>query len=167
MSFTYDPTLSDDISIVRFYLDDTLEDFADFQDEEISYLIANNENVLYAAAEAAFRLYTSLTKRASVAEVDDVRVEFRSKSAEMKSLYDSLKKKAKDVERKSSKNTPMVFGGVGKDSFDANREDDTTTQPDFTKGLPHFNRRHPELTDLDRLFKYYDTAWLDEYYDSK
>ena len=163
MSFTYDPTLSDDISIVRFYLDDTLEDFADFQDEELAYLIANNKNVLYAAAEGAFRLYTSLTKRASISEVDDVRVEWRNKSAEMKSLYDSLKKKAKDAERKSSKNIPIVFGGINKDSFDANREDDTATPPDFTKGVEGFNRRYPELTDLDRLFKY--TAWLDEYYD--
>ena len=165
MSFTYDPSLGDDVSLVRFYLDDTDSVYSYFQDEELQYLLENNKNIFYAAAEAAFRLYTGYSKKSTISEVDDVRVEWRNKSAEMKSLYDSLKKKAKDAERKSSKNIPIVFGGINKDSFDANREDGTVTPPDFTKGVEGFNRRHPELTDLGRLFKYYDTAWLDEYYD--
>jgi len=165
MSFTYDPTLADEVSQVRFYLDDTIEDFADFQDEEIQYLLDNNRNIFYAAAEAAFRLYTSYSKRATISEVDDVRVEWRSKSAEMKALYESLKKKAKDTATDKSKKAPIFFGGLNKDTFDANRSDDSLTPRDFTKGTPRFNNRFPETTDLDSEFKMWNTAWSSDYYD--
>lgn len=153
MSFAYDPTLSDDVSKVRFYLDDTEEVFASFQDEELQYLLDNNSNIFFAAAEAAFRLYTSFSQRATMAEVDDVRVEYRNKSEQLKALYDALKKKGGEETAKKSMNAPMFFGGLNKDNFDSLREDSSSTPRDFTKGSPRFNNRYPSTTDLDHEYR--------------
>lgn len=164
--FTYDPTLADDISVVRFYLDDTEADIADFQDEELQFLISDSDSPIEAAAEAAFRLYSSYSKRATVAEVDDVRVEYRDRANALKALYDSLKKKAKADAVKRAKKTPMFFGGLDKDRFDANREDTSLTPADFTKGSVRFNRRSPSLTDLDYEYRQWrfhgDSYWYTE-----
>lgn len=152
MSFTYDPSLADDVSLVRFYLDDTLESYHDFHDSELQFLIDANGSPLAAAAEAALRLYTRIVKSPTVSEVDDTRVEFRNKAESIYGLYKTLLKRVKEEKMKNATQAPMYFGGINKASFDANRNDSSLTPPDFTKGVVRFNRRHPQSTPIDSEF---------------
>lgn len=154
MAFTYDPNLGDPISQVRNYVGDTEAEYAQFQDEEIQFFLdVNNGSVVGAASEAVFRLYVAYSQRSEEAEVDDVRVRYGNIADNLFKVYNALKEKTRKDKLLKSSTAPIFFGGLDKSKFDANREDSTVTPPDFTKGVPHFNRRHPSLTDLDDLYK--------------
>lgn len=150
MTFTYDPTQTDDISKVRFLIQDTEEDLADFQDEELEYLLVVSNNDIYqAGAEAALRLYMKYSKESSRIEVDGVRVENKDKSSNYLELYKAIKKIADSKTRKSSGKALAYFGGISRDKFNANRENDNLVKPAFTKQQTTFNDRYPELTPVD------------------
>lgn len=129
MSFSYDINLADNISQVRFYLNDTIELGAYFQDEELSFLLSqNNSSVPAATAEAAFRLWTQFTSQATVAEIDDIRVENRDKAKWFKHVYEEFKEKAL-----KNKTAPIIIGGGDRDAFierneGRSREDRTSNQ---------------------------------------
>ena len=81
MSFTYDISLADDISKVRSLVDDTDSTAFDFPDETIqAYLDANTDNIYKAASSLCKVLSVRYMKFADVAEVDDIRLEFKNKA---------------------------------------------------------------------------------------
>lgn len=158
MAFTYDPTLADTISQVRFIIQDKDPDYYDFEDEELQYLLdSNNDNTYKAATEAVHRLYVKFTKLASSAEVDDSVIEYQNKSEEFRILYENLK----DItNKKSLTNTvPVCFTGQDVSDFNSVREDSTKVDPDFTKGSVEFNTTFPELTPVNEKKVLPGTFW--------
>ena len=144
MSFTYDPNLTDKVSQVRFYIQDTFEPSL-FQDEELQYLLtANGDDVLLASTEAAYRLWVQYLHLADVSEVDNVRIEYRDKAEQFKELYEDFKKKSVTSKVKS-----IYFGGISKDRFNAVREDSSLVNPEFTKGGIYNDDCNQELTPVD------------------
>ena len=146
MAFTYDPSLADDVSKIRFALGDTVEAYAEFPDETLSALVTIEGTLEGATAAAMKTLYLEFLKRADVAETDDMRVEYSRKAKQYEQLYKDFKEAANRAKSVKSGKAPIIFGGLNRYSFNANREDSTLTPPDFTKGGIFFNRRFPELT---------------------
>ena len=132
MSFDFDIGLSDSVSKVRSLIDDTDSEAYDFPDETIqAYLDLNTDNIYKAAASCCKVLSVRYMKFADVAEVDDIRLEFKNK-AETFSLL------AEDFNKVGISDTKVVraymhFGGVNKSTFDDIRSDDTLVKPKFTK----------------------------------
>lgn len=150
MTFTYNPDQSDDVSKLRFLIQDTIEGLEDFSDEELEYLLLITNNDIYqAGAEAALRLYMKYSKESSRVEVDGVRVENKDKSATYLALHKELKKVADKNTRLKSGKAMAFFGGISRDRFNANREDRSLVRPAFTKQQTTFNDRYPELTPVD------------------
>lgn len=148
MAFTYDPTLADPISQVRFIIQDKDPDYYDFEDEELQYLLdSNNGNTYKAAAEAVHRLYVKFTKLATSAEVDDTTIEYENKAEEFRILYEHIKNIAN---KKSLTSTvPVCFTGQDVTSFNSVREDSSKVKPDFTKSSVEFDKTFPELTPVN------------------
>lgn len=148
MTFSYDPSLGDPVSQVRSIIQDNIEGIEDFQDEEIEYFLAvNNDNPWVAAREAAFRLMVYFTKQTTIAEVDRVKVQFGDKAAAFKTLLKELDDIIK--KQKISKRMPMYFGGIDKADYNKNRSDGSTMKPEFTKEIIYFNERFPELSKIE------------------
>ena len=148
MSFSYDISLSDLISQVRFNLDDTNPDDYAFEDETIDYLLtANNDDVLEVTLQAAYSLWMKYSKEATKAEVDGVRIEYGQKAQIFEKIYNELKDKAK--KSKYKKGVPFYFGGINRQEFNNNRENSNLVKPDFTKGSTEFNSRFPQSTPVD------------------
>lgn len=131
MSFSYDNSLSDTLSQLRNYIQDTDELTADFQDEELEYFLAiHSDNVLKAAKEASFRLYVKYSKLADIEQVGKIRIEYRNRAIALKDLYDMIKTEtAKQIGKPL-----MYFGGISRTNFDSNRNDGSLVKPSFTKG---------------------------------
>lgn len=130
MSFSYDSSLSDSLSRVRFILQDTVETFADFSDEEISYYLTKyNDNVKKVAAELAFALYVKYAKMADVEETDELTLEYNDRAGTMKTLYEEL---SEDAMMSSGKPT-MFFGGVSESQVRQTRSDRDNVDPLFTR----------------------------------
>lgn len=150
MSYSYDPNLTDKVSQVRFYIQDHQEP-ALFADEELQYLLtANGDDVLLASTEAAYRLWVQYLHLADVSEVDNVRIEHRDKAEQFKELYEDFKKKSVTSKVKS-----IFFGGIDKVAFNANREDSSLVNPEFTKGGIYNDDCNQELTPVDDCNKLY------------
>lgn len=133
MAFTYDPALGDNISKVRSLVDDIDSTDYEFEDETIqAYLDGNADDVYLAAAELCKILQVRYLKYADVAEVDDIRLEFKDKAKAFAELSDDYTREASKKFRSS--NVPMYAGGITKASFDKNREDCSLEKPKFTKG---------------------------------
>lgn len=133
MSFSYDPSMSDDVSKVRFLIQDTIPIGYFFEDEELTFLISENTSIYGAAAEAALALYNRFVQASTVAEVDDIRLEYRDRAKYYGEVYDELKQKA------TTKNytvAPIFIGGADRKKFVASSE-----------GLP--NKR---LDDIDVFY---------------
>jgi hypothetical protein len=142
MSFTYDPTIADDISKVRSLIQDTVELTADFQDEELQFFLdINNGNIYKAAREAAFRLYVKYSKMADIEQVGKIRLEYVSRAGAMKDLYDVLLTETTKLSGKPM----MYFGGITKAGFNKNRSDTSLVRPDFTKDSILFDPCVPDL----------------------
>lgn len=154
MTFSYDPSLADDISKVRDTIRDTVEAFADFPDETLQAYLDVTGSVSGASAQAAWRLYLDYAKAADVAEADDIRIENKTKSDTFKEIYEELKQEAQKDKAKASGKAPMFFGGLDRSTFNSNREDSTLVNPDFTKDSIFFNKKFPETTPLD-----YEECW--------
>lgn len=149
MTFTYDPSLADDVSKVRDLVGDTDSLYPEFQDETLqAYLDMSKNNVLSAAVQATFRLYVNYAKSADVSEVDNTRIESRNKADAFEKIYKELKAQADRAKIFNSGKAPMFFGGLNRAAFNANREDSTLTPNDFTKDSIYFNRDFPELTEV-------------------
>jgi hypothetical protein len=148
MAFTFNPDLSDTVSQVRFLIQDVTEAAPYFQDETISaLLLTNNNRVLDAAKCLAQALWTQYLHKADVAEVDDVRIEYRDKANQFKMLYEELSKQATIA--RSSGVLPIFFGGIDRAQFDNTRNDQSTVKPSFTKGGIQFDKQSPELYPVD------------------
>lgn len=148
MSFTYDPSLGDNISKARFLIQDTNELAPYFQDETISALLATNgDSPLKVAKALAQALWTQYLQRADVAEVDDVRLDYKDKANQFKILYEELSKQV--FTESSSGVVPMYFGGINRAAFNSNRNNQTLVKPAFTKGGEFFDKYNPELYPVD------------------
>ena len=150
MSFTYDISLADSISKVRSLIDDIDSTAYDFEDETIqAYLDINLDNVYKASSSCCKVLSVRYMKFADVAEVDDIRLEFKNKAE----AFSQLSKDYGTVGSSDAKviRAPMYFGGVSRVDFDAIREDDGYVKPKFTKSTIFHD---PCLPDLDEC--YYD-----------
>lgn len=111
--FTYDPTLVDSISKLRFFLRDTNEAYPMFQDEELLFLLTESANNVYkAASEAAFVMYTEFTTLSTVAEADDIRIESRDKAKWFKEVYEEFK-----VRAMRDRVPPILVNGGDRTSF--------------------------------------------------
>ena len=141
MSFTYDIGLSDNISKVRSLIDDTDSESFDFPDETIqAYLDTTSSNIYKTASSLCKSLSVRYMKFADVAEVDDIRLEFKNKAE----AFSQLSKDYFEVGRNNSKviRPFMYFGGVSKSNFDAIRDSDSFVKPKFTQDTIF----HPENT---------------------
>ena len=114
MSFSYDNTLSNDVSIVRFLIQDNIEIGHYLEDEEIQYLLTDRGNIYSAAADACFSLYTRFSQSLTVAEVDDIRIETKDRIKHYKDLYNQFKKKASTG---NGKIVPVFIGGADRTEF--------------------------------------------------
>lgn len=114
MSFSYDNTLADDLSIVRFLIQDNIEVGHYLEDEEITYLLTETGNIHSAAADACFSLYTRFSQALTVAEVDDIRIETKDRIKHYKDLYAQFKKKAAT---NNGKMVPIFIGGADRTEF--------------------------------------------------
>lgn len=134
MAYSYNPSLSDDVSKLRFLLDDTVEEFAEFQDEELQALIDIQGSVEQAALVALKKMILQLSKMATVAQIDDLKVEYRDKAEALQLVYDSILADVKNSMKKM-KTTPLFIGGVDKNRFLNNREDNSVVQAMFRRGM--------------------------------
>lgn len=156
MSFSFDPSLASKRDEVRFLIQDTTDSGHLFEDETIdALLLSNGDNVLETLAVLAQTLWTQYLQKADVAEVDDVRIEYRNKANQMKDFYDDVKKRSKMA--KLNGKTPIYFGGINRAKFDQVREDSSVVKPEFTKGNIFFNEDFPELTPVDEPL--YERDW--------
>lgn len=153
MAFTFNPDLSDTISQTRFIIQDTQTPGEYFQDETISaLLLTNNDRPLDAAKSLTQALWTQYLQKADVAEVDDVRIEYKDKANQFKQLFDELSKQA--LIARSTGVLPIFFGGIDRTQFNKTRNDQTVVKPSFTKGRPQFDKNFPELYPVDE-----ETYW--------
>lgn len=156
MSFTYDNTLSDVVSQLRFTLQDNDPDCYEFEDEELLALYDMNNSKFYkTAAELVYRLWLQDNKESSKVEVDGIRVD--NSRTDYEELYKQLKEKAKSEGLKGSTTTsPMWFGGLNRSEFNKVREDRTSVRPRATQQFVNWNPRHPECSPLDQDYIYSD-----------
>jgi hypothetical protein len=148
MAFSYNPDLSDKVSEVRFTIQDVYETTAFFPDETIIALLdANGNDTLKVAATLAKALWVKYIQLSDVAEVDDIRVEYKEKATQFRQLFDELTKQS--LIARSSGVLPIFFGGIDRAQFDNTRNDSTTVKPSFTKGGIQFDKQFPELYPVD------------------
>ena len=156
MSFSFDPTLTSSRDEVRFLIQDTVDAGHLFEDETIdALLLSNGDSIIETLKVLAQTLWTQYLQKADVAEVDDVRIEYRNKANQMKAYYEELKKQAKLAKMKTI--APIYFGGIDRAKFDSVREDSSVVKPEFTKGSIFFNEDFPELTPVDEPI--YERDW--------
>lgn len=132
MAFSYDNTLGDNRSVVRFLLGDTTTPGV-LSDEEIVWLIAQEANVYMAAAAGADNIATqaqngstgSVTQR----KVDDLTITYErgaDRAASWKTLATQLRARG---------STYMVpDAAITRDDRDAIRDNDDLLRPTFFSG---------------------------------
>jgi len=100
MAFTYDPALSNNVSLVRFHIGDTNEDGAFLADETINYLVTT-----YSVGEAVVRSIQYIITQLSQ---PDFKLDWLSISnKEARAGYEKLlKEKAQEFGIRLSKLTP-------------------------------------------------------------
>jgi hypothetical protein len=100
MTFTFDPTLSNDVSLVRFHVGDTNEDGAFLTDETINYLVTT-----YSVGAAVVRSIQYIITQLSQ---PDFKLDWLSVSnKEARMGYEKLlKEKAQELGIRLSKLTP-------------------------------------------------------------
>ena len=114
MSYDYDVGLGDDLSKVRFLIQDNIEEGRFFEDEEITFLLAQHTNIYGAAADACFALYTRFSSSLTVAQVDDIRIETKDRIKHYQDLYKEFKRKASTV---NGLVPPVFIGGANRTEF--------------------------------------------------
>jgi hypothetical protein len=141
MSYSYDPSMSDNVSKIRFYIQDTFELAPFFQDEEIQALLDMNDSDLFkTAAQACFALYTKFAQSATVAEIDDVRIEARDRYRFYKDLSEKFEAKAL---KQSGRPIPVIIGGADRKEFIARSEGrEYSKNPAYTVGKFFDNERN-------------------------
>lgn len=106
MAFTFSPDLADDISKVRDLIGDVDSTDPLLQDETISYLITQEDNIYAAAARASERIAARVARYGSVS-ADGVSVS----TQEMYDRYMAMAKMFDELDKSSGVVTPYV-GGV-------------------------------------------------------
>jgi hypothetical protein len=144
MSFSYDNTLVDEISQVRFYIQDTVEISADFSDEEISFYLQRYDNDINKTVyDLAFALYVKYSKLADVEHVGKIRLEYNSRAEAMKSLYEGIKKQSV-----LNSGKPMVyFGGIDRSRYNEVKGDSSLTKPLTKKDGIYYDPCNPDKWD--------------------
>lgn len=161
MSFTYDPALSAPLDNIRFLIQDTDPDDYDFENEEVEALYTMNNNVYETGKELAMRLWIKYSKAPSKVEVDGVRIDNPKRGETYKSLYETLEDLAKKNKAGKSKQPTIFFGGVDRSRYNDNRNDQSRVRPKFTDQQVVWNKRHPELSPIDKDAHYYED-YLDD-----
>ncbi|MBG23657.1 MAG: hypothetical protein CMF22_10065 [Idiomarinaceae bacterium] len=134
MSFTYTGDLTVPLQYLRFKLNDKVEEYALYQDEELNYFINQiqgtpTENDLNKVALKILRQRLQEIFRGPSRERAG-QVEVYGPSAE------SLKLAIGELENEIRRNSPAkpYFGGVDKGDIDRNRKDDSIDQYHFRHG---------------------------------
>lgn len=125
MSWSYEPELDNDIYIVRFLLQDTVEDRAELQDEEIEYLISAFGSAPLAALAAARTLYARYSRLVSRA-VGDLRISYSDRVTNWANFITQLESNLNTL----SPARPYI-GGLSIAEKDMDREDTDLVQPAF------------------------------------
>jgi len=124
MTFTYDvPSVADDLSTVRFYTGDTLEEEHFLEDEEIQFLIeqwSHKGSMLYVAAAAADAIAAELAREISLTS--------DGQSLALDGLYERYKNLA--VELRAQHEDALVGGtSLYAGGMDAYESPDPTVAP--------------------------------------
>jgi hypothetical protein len=131
MAFTYDDDLGDNVSIVRFLLQDTTAPGL-FSDGELTWLISAEANVYLAAAIAA---ETQAAKQRGLQ---------KKRVGELELVYSSERWEAvaKRLRLRGSTHQIISAGGIDVDERDAFWDDDSLIKPEF------FSEVHYDSTSL-------------------
>jgi hypothetical protein len=155
MTFSYNPELTTPLDQVRFEIQDTEEDVADFSNEEINATYVSSGNKLYKTSRKLLhKLWMRYARSPTKVEVDGVRMDNPKRGEVFKALYDSLEDLEKEETRRLGKGSPIKATGINRSKFNANREDTTLVSPRFTQQQVDWNPDYPELSPLDK-YKYY------------
>lgn len=158
MSFSYDNNLLTPLDNIRFNIQDTEEDFAEFSDEEINASYTQSgERVYKTTRNLLQKLIIKFARAPSKIEVDGVRMDNPKQGEIFKDLYDSLEDLEKEENRRLGKGSPVKATGIDRSEFNDIREDTSTVKPRFTQQQADWNPYHPDTSPLDKM-KYY---WRD------
>lgn len=114
MSYSYNTSLTDDVSLVRFYIGDTDSTDIQLQNEELSALLTIEGSVFSAAVEACYQIAAKYARLVDESTMD------HSKSFSQRQLhYTQL---AERLQKKQSQQVTF--------------QDASTADPIFTKDLP-------------------------------
>lgn len=155
MSFSYDNNLTTPLDNIRFNIQDTDEDFAEFSDEEInaSY-VQSGERIYKTSRSLLYKLSLKFARAPSKIEVDGVRMDNPKQGEIFENLYNSMEDLEKEETMRLGKGSPIKATGIDRSKFNAVREDLSTVKPKFTQQQTDWNKYHPENSPLDK-YRYY------------
>lgn len=155
MTFSYNPELTTPLDQIRFEIQDTDEDVADFSDEEIAATYTTSGSKLYRTSRSLLRkLWMKYSKSPTKVEVDGVRMDNPKRGEVFKDLYMSLEDLEKEETRRLGSGSPIKATGIDRSKFNTNREDTSKVSPRFTQQQVDWNPDYPELSPLDK-YKWY------------
>jgi hypothetical protein len=128
MSFSYNPSLNRGVDQARFLVQDTVESTAEFQDEELLWLITNTGSVGQAAVAAARTAFARYAKQVNKT-VGDLSIQYAQKAANWKLMLDALEQNAWTLSP-----TSIYVGGLNPDDKTTDDQDENLVQPQFSTG---------------------------------
>ncbi len=155
MTFSYNPELTTPLDQIRFEIQDTEEDVADFSNEEINATYLSSGSKLYKTSRSLLhKLWMRYARSPTKIEVDGVRMDNPKRGEVFKDLYNSLADLEKEETRRLGKGSPIKATGIDRSKFNANREDTAKVSPRFTQQQIDWNEDHPECSPLDKYVWY-------------
>lgn len=128
MAFTYNIDLSTPKDLVRFYIQDTIEDDVFFQDEEINAMIKKYKDPLRVAVECCYSLSALFAGMPDTESLGPYKVKYESMS-------DKYSKLAETLRRKANRCSPIAVGGVTKAQINNNRRDNSIVEAAFKRNM--------------------------------
>lgn len=125
MSFSYDPSQSEDKDRVRFLVQDTTETSAKFQDEEIA-VVVNSEANIYMAAAMLCDMLVSRSGGVKYKRIGDLGISYDPQ------FYMMLGNRLRS--RGSGHQVPYA-GGINTADKTSQQDDTATTQPSIFRNL--------------------------------
>ena len=135
MTWTYDPTLATDKDRVRFLIGDTDTTDQQLANEEITYLLTVQSNVMLAAANAASGLAAKYARKADTS-IGDLSISASQRAAAYLALYEQLKMQAHQAGILGGR---MFVGGLTVSGKESLADDTDAVQPNFAIGMQDRN----------------------------
>lgn len=133
MAFTYDINTS--IGQVRFYSGDNNADDYLLEDDEISFLLTqNNNNIKQASANAVEGMIAELAREPDSKKVGNLSLGYAKRMEQLQTLLTNLRA---DANRRL---TPYA-GGISKTQKDIFKQDTDIVQPKFSKDLMTYDKQ--------------------------